>query len=247
MDEFLALETPEQLEINYTIARLGSRFIAALWDSLAIGLLQFMLLFAGALLVSVLNVDPFASNWGIALMVLLSFLLLWGYYVIFEVILNGQTPGKRLAGIRTVRQDGYPIGFGESVIRNIIRVVDFLPFAYGLGVLVMFIDRRSRRLGDFAAGTLVVHDRLATDLRTIRAAAVTDERLLMPALPNLDRLASDEVEAARRFLQRKGTLTNEDSLANHLAAHFRERLELPPDDSLTDTELIRRVLAQYRR
>ncbi len=243
MHDFLALETPEQIEVTYRIARLGSRFIAALWDSLAIALLQLALVVVGAVLTEALQqAGAVASNGGIALMVLLGFLLFWGYYVLFEVIGNGQTPGKRLAGIRTVRQDGYPIGFGESAIRNIVRIVDFLPVAYGIGVVTMFVDNRSRRLGDFAAGTLVIHDQHALAPKSLRPTPTVDEALLLPALPHLARLTPEEVEAARRFLQRRDTLSNAGVLAAFLASHFRQRLEL--DSTLTDLDLIQRVVAQ---
>lgn len=251
MDDLLYLETPEQIEINYNIARLGSRFIAALWDTLAIIILQLMLFIAGALLIALLELGgAFAGNWGITLLILLSFVLFWGYYVIFELIWNGQSPGKRLAGIRTVRQNGYPIGFTESAIRNIVRLADLMPVAYGFGVLIMFIDKRSRRLGDFAAGTMVVHERAAISLETLTPTATIDERLLEPALPNLNRLNLDEVEAARRFLQRRTSLTNSNPLAAQLAERFRQRLELDnsawnsPEENVT---LIRQVVAQHGR
>ncbi|MBA3531314.1 MAG: RDD family protein [Ardenticatenales bacterium] len=250
MDD-LRFETPEQIEINYDIARLGSRFIAALWDTLAIALLQFMLFFAGALILAILEqqIGIFASNWGVALLILVSFLLFWGYYVIFELIWNGQTPGKRLAGIRTVRQDGYPIGFSESAIRNIVRIVDLLPGIYGFGVLVMFIDKRSRRLGDFAAKTIVVHERPAVQLQSIRNTAVEDDRFLEPRLPNLRELNFDEVESARRFLQRYRSLSNADTLASQLASRFRTRLLLDESSASfpNDLLLLQQVVAQHGR
>lgn len=248
MDELLQFETPEQIEISYDIARLGSRFIAALWDTLAIVMLQLMLFLAGAVILDVIGTEElFASNWAIAALFLLSFVLFWGYYVIFESIWNGQTPGKRLAGIRTVRSDGYPIGFVESAIRNLVRIADFLPGNYGIGTIVMFVDKRSRRLGDFAAGTIVVHDRPAAELTALRANPVQDDRFLEPVLPNIDRLTFDEVEAARRFLQRRSTLINADALARQLGDRFRERIASGTDLHLSDTELLQRIVAQYRR
>src|SRR5690606_14075457 len=103
----------------------------------------------------------------IALYALLNFLIFWGYYVLFEYLWNGQTPGKRLVKIRVARTDGNPAGFVEVVIRNLVRVVDFLPTGYGLGLLVMFFSPQARRLGDFAAGTLVVKERSDVDLRAL--------------------------------------------------------------------------------
>lgn len=249
MDDQLRLETPEQIEINFEIARLGSRFIAVLWDTTALILLQIMLFFAGFLVLSQLeDLGETVTNWGLAILVLLGFILFWGYYVIFELIWNGQTPGKRLAHIRTVRLNGQPIGFTESAIRNVVRVADLLPGVYGLGVLIMFLDKRSRRLGDFAAGTLVVHDHPPVPLELLSPKATLDQRLLEPALPNLERLNLDEIEAARRFLQRRDSLSNADALAAQFATRFRQRLELGPPfphRRSDDVLLIRQVVAQH--
>ncbi len=248
MDDSLRLETPEQIEINYDIARLGSRFIAALWDTLALVALQIMLFLAGLLVVRLLDAGgAFVGEAWIAVLILLSFILFWGYYVLFEVIWSGQTPGKRLAGIRTVRANGYPIGFVESAIRNVVRIIDFLPGNYGIGTVVMFVDRRSRRLGDFAAGTIVVHDRAALSLQKLRTPVAVDSRFLEPPLPNLHRLSLEEVEAARTFLQRRGALINADALAAQLAGRFRQQLELPEGVAYGNLELVQRVVAQYGR
>ena len=249
MNDQLYIETPEQIEINYNIARLGSRFIAALWDTTAIVVLQVMLFGTGFFIMGLLGFgEDLFSNWILALLILLSFLLLWGYYVIFELIWNGQTPGKRLASIRTVQQNGYPIGFSESAIRNIVRIADFLPSAYGFGVLVMFIDKRSRRLGDFAAGTMVVHERAGISLTTLTSQTTIDQRWLEPPVAKLERLNSDEVEAARRFLQHQSSFSNSNALATQLAARFRERLELEPPlpaSAEKDMALLWRIVAQY--
>ncbi|MEK7327557.1 MAG: RDD family protein, partial [Chloroflexota bacterium] len=97
--------------------------------------------------------------WLVAIFGLISFAFFWGYYILFEMLWNGQSPGKRWVGLRVIRTDGTPITLTESIIRNLVRLVDFLPAYYGVGVVTMFINEQSRRLGDLAAGTLVVHDR----------------------------------------------------------------------------------------
>ncbi|MFN8470390.1 MAG: RDD family protein [Caldilineaceae bacterium] len=87
---------------------------------------------------------------------LINFAIIWGYYMAFELLWNGQSPGKRVANTQVVRANGAPAEFGEVAIRNVVRIIDFLPFAYAIGFVVMFLNRRSRRLGDFAANTLVI-------------------------------------------------------------------------------------------
>jgi uncharacterized RDD family membrane protein YckC len=251
MADKLTLETPEQLEINYNIARLGSRFIAALWDTFFIVCLEILLVFGTYLVIDQIEgVIGDAVNWIVGIMVFMVFAIFWGYYVIFELLWNGQSPGKRLTGIRTVRYNGAPIGLSESAIRNIVRIIDFFPGAYGFGVISMFADLKSRRLGDFAAGTLVVHDKVPVSLDTLGKQVTTDTRLLEPALPNLHRLEESEVEAVRRFLQRRDTLQNDIQLAAHLATRLRSKLELEsPHSSLgqarEDLDLLKRVVAQW--
>ena len=90
---------------------------------------------------------------------LVVFLLRWGYYTVFEAFWNGQTPGKKLCKLRVIRDSGRQITFFESMTRNLIRVIDSLPGFYAIGIITMLCNRRSKRLGDFAAGTLVVHER----------------------------------------------------------------------------------------
>ncbi len=251
MADKLTLETPEQLEINYSIARLGSRFIAALWDSFFIVCLEVLLVFGTFLIVNQLGgFESNLANWIVGGMIFMVFAILWGYYVIFELLWNGQSPGKRLVGIRTVRQNGAPIGLSESAIRNVVRIIDFLPVAYGFGVITMFVDLQSRRLGDFAGGTLVVHDKLVVSLETLGKQVTTDSRLLEPVIPNLERLEETEIEAVRRFLQRRTTLQNDIQLAAQLAQRLRTKLEIdtpisPLGTARDDLDLLKRVVAQW--
>ena len=98
-------------------------------------------------------------QWQVAIWFFVLFLLNWGYFTLFEAFCNGRTPGKRVAKIRVIQRSGRPIGFFESLARNLVRYVDQIPFFYAVGVIVMFVTRQHQRLGDLAAGTLVVRDR----------------------------------------------------------------------------------------
>ena len=89
---------------------------------------------------------------------LAGFFLLWGYYVVFEIVWNGQTPGKRALGLRVIRENGYPLRPGDAVVRNLIRIVDGPPLGAVVGSLVMLCNDRAKRIGDFAAGTIVVRE-----------------------------------------------------------------------------------------
>lgn len=142
------------------LAGIGSRFIALLVDTLIWG--------AGLVIIGILfwivkpalqSFSRLSYQWVIALITFLIFLFNWGYFTLFEAFWNGRTPGKRVARIRVIQRSGRPIGLFESVARNLVRYVDQIPFFYAVGVIAVFATRQHQRLGDLAAGTLVVRDR----------------------------------------------------------------------------------------
>lgn len=165
-DETLHIDTPENIAFGYQISGIGSRFFAALLDSLLIAALQIVIAVVLSIFTS-LNIRS-TDTLSILIMGLVSFIFFWGYYVFFEVLWNGQSPGKLVVGLRVVRTDGTSITLYESLIRNLVRLVDFLPVVYGVGVIAMFLDAHSRRLGDLAAGTLVVYHRTADVIAPVR-------------------------------------------------------------------------------
>lgn len=110
------------------------------------------------------------GNWLAAFGGVVVFVLFWGYYIVFEVTTNGQSLGKRVLGLRVIKEGGYPVTFADSAIRNLVRIVDFLPFCYGVGLLSMLINRDWRRLGDLAAGTLVIKT-AHTDVQLTRGSS----------------------------------------------------------------------------
>ena len=181
MDEQLTISTPEQVAFHYEMAGIGSRFVASLLDHLIIGTALFLVYCALVSLVSTASISRIAGGEEgsagvyvvVAALVLITFLIFWGYFVIFEILWQGRTPGKRAGRLRVLRRSGQPIGAGEAVIRNLVRLVDFLPGFYGIGLISMFIDKDARRLGDFAAGTIVVREGDQTRLRDVRVPEPT--------------------------------------------------------------------------
>lgn len=140
-DHDLTVATPENVSFGYALAGLGSRFMAAAVDTLIIVLLQAVV---GFLTFVLALRDMFGSTqdltWAALILIGVSFVLFWGYYVFFELAWNGQTPGKRWVGLRVQRVNGQPITAVEALIRNLVRLVDFMPAAYGAGIVTMFID-----------------------------------------------------------------------------------------------------------
>jgi uncharacterized RDD family membrane protein YckC len=164
--------TPERVSLQYDIAGIGSRGAAVLVDT-ALQVIALIVLFVAITagfyafvlgMVTRGGATPIAGSeneagaWMIGLFALTVFLVTGGYFILFEILWSGQTPGKRLVGLRVIRENGYPIRPVDAVIRNLVRVVDWLPFIYGIGVLTMLLNKRSRRMGDFASGTIVVRE-----------------------------------------------------------------------------------------
>ncbi|WP_129632257.1 RDD family protein [Candidatus Oscillochloris fontis] len=248
MDDRYVVETPEIVDLAYDVAGLGSRCLAAAVDTLL--LLTFLAAFGTIIFLTLGQVVPAnADDLVLALWAIISFASLWGYYMLFEVIWAGQTPGKRLLGLRTVREGGRPITLAASAIRNLIRIVDFLPFGYGLGAVVMFADPRSRRLGDLAAGTLVVREGAPVTLDQLTAQAapikLPPPPPHLPALPNLHLLTPDEYGVTQEFLRRRSNLGREarTRMADQLAQHLRQRLVLESD--LPADTLLEQVVREY--
>lgn len=167
MNESVSISTPEHVSLEFELAGPGSRFSAYAVDFflnivliIVIGLLVFLVGGVGILQALVTTIDSsttWGTSWFVAFVVLVIFLINWGYYLFFEGLGQGSTPGKRLVGIRVIRQDGLPVGLREAALRNLVRAADMVPPpCYLLGGLVMHFDPWGRRLGDMVAGTYVV-------------------------------------------------------------------------------------------
>ena len=165
----VVIDTPEHFELHFKPAGIGTRFLAYLIDRLIqFGLIAGLAMGAILSLVAMNSLDvlPDLPNkirsligpWFIAAALLVYGIITIGYFILFEYLWSGTTPGKRTQRIRVIRKDGRPITFLDSAVRNILRFVDILAEVYPLGVVVMFMDSRNRRLGDLTAGTLVVID-----------------------------------------------------------------------------------------
>jgi uncharacterized RDD family membrane protein YckC len=156
----LNIDTPELVSIELPLAGIGSRFVAALVDSLILIAASIFLGFLAAFILPALSTfGGKAESWGAGIFILVFFLLFWGYFALFEAFNNGRTPGKHVAKIRVIHQSGRGINFVEALARNLVRIIDYMPGFYGVGIVAMFLSRRSQRLGDMVAGTLVVRER----------------------------------------------------------------------------------------
>jgi uncharacterized RDD family membrane protein YckC len=236
MSRTVTVTTPENVVVTYRVAGFASRFVATLVD-LTIQLIL-LILAAGAVNVFAgagLGLGNIATAFG----AIAIFLILFVYAIFFEMLWGGRTPGKRLMGLRVIRDGGYPIDLVSSAIRNVLRFIDFgiLPISpplilFGLpGLASIFFSPAYKRIGDYAAGTLVIveagasplADRQATPPPTPAVAA------FLPLIRNLDRITPADYRMIRRFTARRYRLdlNVQAALGERLARPLLDRLELP--------------------
>jgi len=158
--EQVNVKTPEHVSLQYKLAGLGSRSSAQIIDFLIIAVI-----YAGLFLILYLAEDIFLnsffafSSYVTAIIIMLIFFIFWGYFFLFELFMGGKTPGKKLLGIRVIQENGQSATALAILIRNLIRIIDFLPVYYFIGILMIFLHSKHKRLGDIVGGTLVVHER----------------------------------------------------------------------------------------
>jgi uncharacterized membrane protein SpoIIM required for sporulation/uncharacterized RDD family membrane protein YckC len=197
----LLVETPEHVTLDLEIAGVGSRALAALID---------VLILAGSALATLVVLGIVAGfgvtigSLGSAVLLLVGFAVWNGYFILFEGLRQGQTPGKRYLGIRVVGDTGNAVGLGAAVVRNLLRIADFLPPPYLIGALLVALHPRGKRLGDMVAGTVVVRDRPAEAVA--RAPALGRPREV-PTLVQIPELTDGEFHVLAEFARRQGQLT----------------------------------------
>jgi uncharacterized RDD family membrane protein YckC len=153
-DTDLVVATPERVSFDFQIAGLGTRAIAQIIDLLIVALVEVAVIFFGIAAGTVANSGTVTG----LVLIVFSFLNVFGYFWVSEALWSGQTIGKKAFRLRAVGDRGEPLTFMQAGIRNIVRIVDFLPYGYGIGMIVLFANGKGKRLGDIAAGTLVVKD-----------------------------------------------------------------------------------------
>ena len=216
-DETLVIETPERVPLHFALASIGNRFIACAIDH-AIQILTLISLVIMFLFIA--GFSDFGSRlsnapkWIIALLIILIFILMSGYFAFFEWIWNGQTPGKRWLKLRVIREDGRPIGFFEAMVRNLLRNFDIMPSPfYSIGLISVFATDRDQRVGDLVAGTVVVREREAEApaFAEVFASPVSDPAMRRSWKPvaftaDINLLTETEIQVVESFLRRRWDL-----------------------------------------
>jgi uncharacterized RDD family membrane protein YckC len=264
-DEILIIETPEHVELQFGLATIGNRFLACMIDHVIQFTAMFVTYFIARSLSgsvreleqAVIGGDKGANLWVIALWMLVSFVIFFGYFIFFETIWNGQTPGKRWMKLRVIQEDGRPIHFFASLSRNLIRLADSMPFPfYSVGLLSVFASDRARRLGDFVAGTVVIKERSA-EAPTFEEVFESEEidtalRRVAPAVEfqgDLRAVAQADVLVVENFLRRRYDIPEHPRrwLAWRIAVPLMEKIRPAFDPAAFNYEgFLEEVLARHR-
>ncbi|NEQ23147.1 MAG: RDD family protein [Microcoleus sp. SIO2G3] len=235
----IILQTPESVELEFTLAGIGNRTFALLidytiWSAVLLGFLILWAIVSSGLLFSLPN-DDTAQLWLGAIALLVSFVIYVGYFVFFETLWQGQTPGKRYVKIRVVREDGKPAGLSQATLRSLLRPVDDLLF---IGALMIVFSNREKRLGDWAAGTIVVQEERPAAAATFpisQAARSLADQLL--AQSDIGQLRPDDFAVVRNYLQQRSQLERRarSELSLRLAQQVQEVIHF--DKFLPETDL----------
>jgi len=231
-EEKLIIETPERVELEFALASIGNRFLAVAIDHfiqyLSIFLITWLVLSIAGYSTS--DVPETAEKmfsetpkWMVAILIVVLFLIFAGYFIVFEWLWNGQTPGKRILKLRVIREDGRPLTLWEAIARNLLRIGDAVPGfvlpVYSIGLIVIFLSPRDQRLGDIFAGTVVVRERTdeAPTFAETFKSRITDTAFIRVQKPagtqaNVNLLTEREMEVVESFLRRRWDLTERQRL-----------------------------------
>ena len=228
------------------MAGVGSRFLALAIDTL----IQIAVALAAILTFAVLAATGIVSGigrssvWAIAAVSFIFFLLFFGYFALFEIFWNGQTPGKRMIGIRVVSESGRPLTIAEAIGRNLLRIVDQLPGFYGIGIIVALLNSRNRRLGDLLAGSIVVRESALASIRPDWQAAPASSA---PSL-GAGALSQEQLGLIEAFLYRRADLAPDvrSRMAAHILDQLKPHLPFMPDAGVSPESTLESLASERR-
>src|SRR5258705_13208361 len=218
-EDILVIETPERVPLHFALASIGNRFLACAIDHAMQVATNALMAIAFTVIADVSSFDSrfsSAPKWVYALLIVILFLILSGYFAFFEWIWSGQTPGKRWLKLRVIREDGRPITFFEAAVRNLLRSFDMMPAPfYSIGLICVFSSTRDQRVGDMVAGTVVVREREAEtpEFAQVFATPVSDPALRRSFKPvdfvgSMNGLTESEIQVVETFLRRRWDLAD---------------------------------------
>ncbi|SKC47163.1 RDD family protein [Maledivibacter halophilus] len=214
----IKITTPENIEIEYKLAGLGSRAAAAVIDFFIQGAaILIILITLIAFEINPLDLYEENGGWVIGVAIIIIWIIAYGYFIIFEMSMNGMTPGKKLFKLRTIRNNGQPITIKHSIIRNLFRIIiDY----YGVGVVLMFFTKEYKRVGDLLASTIVVVEEKKDmpDIIDLKNKKANNYRYI---------ITKEEYRLLKKYFYRKEALgENTETLKRELGEYFTEKLKV---------------------
>jgi len=241
----LIIDTPEQVQLEFPLAGLGSRLMALFIDTL-IQFFAFLLVMLALIVLGVgMSFSPELRKWILAGYIFAGFVMYWGYFTIFETLWKGQTPGKRKASIRVIQDSGREITLKEALTRNLIRSVDLLPGVYGVGMLSVFLSAQNKHLGDYVAGTVVVHDRAPEESQPFWNTREDAE----VAFAGIEKITPEEIQMIETFLLRRLDLppSVRQQSAVRIANHLLGKLQVTEEQRPDVENFLELVVRQFRK
>ena len=271
-EETLIIETPERVPLAFALASIGNRFLAVAIDHFIQYFVIFIVAYAFLSLSGVGDMSQIENSeffqempkWTIAVMIIVLFLVFAGYFIFFEWLWNGQTPGKRLLKLRVIREDGRPITLWEAIARNLLRIFDAVPGfvlpVYSIGLITIFLSGRDQRIGDMFAGTVVIRERTdeaptfaETFSNPIADAAFRRVQKPISFQADTSAITESEIEVAESFLRRRWDLTERQRLWMAWRVALPLMYKIKPSYDLQDftyegflEELVHRVHSRQR-
>jgi uncharacterized RDD family membrane protein YckC len=244
----LTIETPEQTPLEFPLAGIGSRFLALAADTLLQLAVAWVLVIV--FVVSAVSLSLFSKGaglWTFAVLLFALFCLQFGYFALFEALWNGQTPGKRWTHLRVIKDSGRPINAYDAILRNLLRIVDALPTMYATGLVTMLISPENKRVGDYAAGTVVIHEKPLEGVSTIWQQSLSTSE--PPAAGTLPHLTVEELQLVEAFLDRRGSLESgvRRAMARQIADRLAERWSIPAQDRAEPEKFLEAAAEQRRQ
>jgi len=247
----ITLQTPESVELEFTLAGIGNRALALLIDYIALGITLIVFWIAWGIF-TVIITDTLGNRanlglWLFAIALFINFLIYAGYFVFFEVLWQGQTPGKRYTKIRVIRDDGRRIGIQQATLRALLRPVDDIMF---IGAFLIMLGPKEKRLGDMAAGTVVIQEEYLVASPTFPISEQAKELAKqLPEMANISLLLPDDFATIREYLQRRQGMETKakNELSLQLARQIRTVIDLTNlPESLTPDVFLEALYLAYQ-
>ncbi len=240
-----SIETPEQTRLHFQLAGIGSRFLAMAIDTT----IQIAAYLTGLLILAVTGARLFMAfafipqQWWTAVVIGFNFVLYYGYFAIFEIAWRGQTPGKRIIGIRVIKESGRPLAPAETIGRNLLRIVDQLPGIYAVGIVTALFNAQSKRLGDFVAGSIVIREQKQASIWQ----DVDDAAPVAGAFAG-HRLSPAHATLIETFVARRADLPDDlrSQMAHQILLKIQASNELPPGTTGSPEPVLDELLRAHR-